>query len=391
MKSVHWLFEVLFALLPLCACGYYLLCLWGARQFLRRPVNADFSFAPPISILKPLKGMDPEIYASLRSHCLQEYPDYEIIFGVNDENDPAIVWVEQLQREFPEHAVRLVLCPEILGGNIKVSNLVQMAQHARYEHWLVNDSDIRVEPDYLRRVVAPLRSSTVGLVTCLYRGVDGGTLGSHLEVLGISTDFCGGALAAVQMEGGVHFGLGSTLVFRRASLQSVGGFAVLVDYLADDYQLALRLSQQGLEVYLSEVVVETFLPAYSWRGFWDHQVRWVRNVRDLREWGYLGAGITFGVPWALTGLGVAGGAWWAWSILGLTLALRILMAWVVGTRVVKDRQALRYFWLIPLRDLVGLVVWLAGFAGSTVVWRGNRFRLAQGKLKIVGSASGWSK
>jgi ceramide glucosyltransferase len=193
------------------------------------------------------------------------------------------------------------------------------------------------------------------------------------------------------MEGGAHFGLGSTLVFRRASLQAVGGFAVLVDYLADDYQLALRLSQQGLEVYLSEVVVETFLPAYSWRGFWDHQVRWVRNVRDLRGWGYLGAGVTFGLPWALTGLGVAGGAWWAWSILGLTLALRILMAWVVGTRVAKDRQALRYFWLIPLRDLVGLVVWLAGFAGSTVVWRGNRFRLEQGKLKIVGSASGWSK
>jgi len=383
MKSAFWLIEALFILLPLCACGYYLLCLWGARQFLRRPVNSDFSFTPPISILKPLKGMDPEIYASLRSHCLQEYPEYEIIFGVSDANDPAIAWVELLQREFPEHSIQLVVCPEILGGNIKVSNLGQMAPLARYGHWLVNDSDIRVEADYLRRVIAPLRDAKVGLVTCLYRGVDGGTLGSHLEVLGISTDFCGGALAAVQMEGGVHFGLGSTLVFRRADLQSVGGFAALVDYLADDYQLAQRLSQNGLEVYLSEVVVETFLPPYSWREFFDHQLRWVRNVRDLRGLGYLGAGITFGVPWALIGLAVAEGAWRAWSVFGLTLAMRVLMAWIVGTRVLKDREALRHFWLIPLRDCVALLVWLGGFVGSTVVWRGNRFRLSQGKLKPV--------
>jgi ceramide glucosyltransferase len=383
MKSAVWFVKAIFALLPLCACAYYLLCLWGARQFLRRPVNSDFTFTPPISILKPLKGMDPEIYASLRSHCLQGYPKYEIIFGVNEANDASVVWVQQLQREFPEHAIQLIVCPEILGGNIKVSNLVQMAQHAHYEHWLVNDSDIRVESDYLHRVIAPLRSNAVGLVTCLYRGVDGGTLTSHLEVLGISTDFCGGALAAVQIEGGVHFGLGSTLAFRRADLESVGGFAALVDYLADDYQLAQRLSQKGLEVYLSEVVVETFLPAYSWRGFWDHQLRWVRNVRDLRGWGYLGAGVTFGLAWAVVGLGVAAGAWWAWSIFALTLALRTLMAWVVGTRIAKDRHALRYFWLIPLRDFVGLVVWLAGFVGSTVVWRGNRFRLEQGKLKIV--------
>lgn len=380
---VVWLFEAFFALLSLCACGYYLLCMWGARQFLRRPVPADAGFTPPISILKPLKGMDPEIYASLRSHCLQEYPEYEIVFGVNEANDPAAVCVEQLQREFPNHAIRLVVCPEILGGNIKISNLVQMARHVRHEHWLVNDSDIRVEPKYLRLVVAPLREANVGLVTCLYRGIDGGTLGSKLEVLGISTDFCGGALAAIQMEG-THFGLGSTLAFRRLDLESVGGFAALTDYLADDYQLAQRLSKKGLEVHLSEVVVETFLPAYSWIGFWDHQLRWVRNVRDLRGWSYFGAGVTFGLPWAALEVITARGATPAWILLGATLTLRLLMAWVVGVRVAKDRQVLRLFWLIPLRDFVGLLVWFAGFAGSTIVWRGSHFRLSQGKLtKIV--------
>lgn len=383
MKSVFWFFEAFLILLPLCGCGYCVLCLWGARQFLRRPALATNNFSPSVSILKPLKGMDPEIYASLRSHCVQEYPEYEIIFGVSDAKDPAVVSVEQLRREFPQHSIQLVVCAEMLGGNVKVSNLVQMLPHARYEHLLVNDSDIRVEPDYLRRVVAPLRDNNVGLVTCLYRGVDGGTLGSRLETLGISTDFCSGALAAIQMEGGPHFGFGSTLVFRRDDLKSIGGFEVLVDYLADDYQLAQRLSQKGLDVYLSDVVVETFLPPYSWRGFFDHQLRWVRNVRDLRGWSYLGAGVTFGVPWALFGVVVARGAWWAWGVLGITLALRMLMAWVVGVRVAKDSQVPRLLWLIPLRDLVGLVVWVAGFFGSTVVWRGNRFQLSHGKLAKI--------
>lgn len=373
------LVQIALLLLPGFGCGYYLLCLWSARQFLRRKLPEP-GFAPPISILKPLKGMDPAIYTSLRSHCVQEYPEYEIIFGVNDASDPAVIRVRELQRELPGLAIQLVVCPEMLGGNAKVSNLVQMLPHARYEHLLVNDSDIRVEADYLRRVIAPLRDSKVGLVTCLYRGVEGGTLPSKLEALGISTDFCGGALAAVQLDGGLDFGLGSTLAFRRSDLQSVGGFEVLVDYLADDYQLAQRLTRKGLAGYLSDVVVETFLPPYSWQSFFQHQVRWSRNVRDLRGWSYLGTGVTFGVPWAVLGLVASRGALWAWSLLALTLGLRMWMAWVVGAGVAKDSQVGRLFWLIPLRDFVGVLVWATGFLGSTVVWRGERFHLRNGKL-----------
>ncbi len=379
-----WAVEAGFVVLPLLGCAYCGLCVWGAREFLRRDASFDFSFQPPISLLKPLKGMDPEIYSSLRSHCVQEYPEYEIIFGVSDAADPAIVSVEQLQREFPLHPIRLVVCVEILGGNVKVSNLAQMLPHARYEHLLVNDSDIRVQPDYLQRVVAPLRDAKVGLVTCLYRGIAGDSLPSRMEALGVSTDFCGGALAAMQMEGGARFGMGSTLVFRQTDLQASGGFEGLVDYLADDYYLAQGFLQQGLSVFVPDVVVETFLPAYSWRGFFEHQLRWVRNVRDLRGWSYAGAGITFGVPWALLGLVVARGAWWAWGVLAVTLMFRFWMAFFVGLRVAKDEQVWRDFWLIPLRDLVGLVVWVSGFFGSTVVWRGSRFRLRKGKLMRVG-------
>jgi len=217
---------------------YYLVCIWSAGKFLRerkaeegaRPPSA----LPPISILKPLKGTDPEIYESFRSHCLLDYPEYEIIFGVSDANDPAVESVKALQREFPNRRIQLVVSEKILGANVKVSNLAQMLTEARYGLLIVNDSDIRVEPDYLHSVTAALSDPQVGMVTCLYRGVAGPTLGSRIEALGISTDFCPSVLAARQLEGGIQFGLGSTLAFRRAELEKIGGFISFVDYLADD-------------------------------------------------------------------------------------------------------------------------------------------------------------
>ena len=238
------------------------------------------------------------MYESFRSHCLQDYPEYEIIFGVSDPADPAIELVERLKQEFPQRAIRLVICSRNLGTNTKVSNLAQMLTQAKYENILVNDSDIRVEPDYLRRVIAPLADNEIGLVTCLYRGIASPTLGSRLESIGISTDFAAGVLTARQLEGGIRFGLGSTLAFRRRDLEAIGGFEAFVDYLADDYEIGKRIAQRGLKVKLSEVVVETFLPAYTLRQFLDHQLRWGRAVRDSRRGGYLGLVLTFGLPWA---------------------------------------------------------------------------------------------
>ncbi len=282
---------------------YYFLCLWSASVFLRerdRPRNArPAQNLPPVSILKPLKGIDPEIYQSFRSHCLQDYPEYEIIFGVSDPNDPAIASVKALQQEFPQHKIQFLVCPQILGANVKVSNLVQMLPVARYEHLIVNDSDIRVEADYLQRVVAPLSDPQLGLVTCLYRGVAAQTLGSRLESLGISTDFSAGVLAARQLEGGIRFGLGSTLAFRRSDLERIGGFRPIVDHLADDYELGARLAALGLTVELSDVVVETLLPPYRVADFIAHQLRWARGVRDARAAGYFGLIFTFGILWAL--------------------------------------------------------------------------------------------
>jgi ceramide glucosyltransferase len=367
--------------------AYYIVCLWGGVMFLRqreasegaRPTHA----LPPISILKPLKGTDPEIYECFRSHCQQDYPEYEIIFGVNDPNDPAIDSVKELQAEFPDRRIELVVSPAILGANVKVSNLAQMLPEARYGHLIVNDSDIRVAPDYLRRVIAPLADSRVGMVTCLYRGVPGATLGSQLDSLGISTDFCPSVLAAQQVEGGIRFGLGSTLAFRRSELERMGGFASFLDYLADDYELGKRIADSGFTVKLSDVVVETYLPAYNLRGFLAHQLRWARGVRDARAGGYAGLAFTFGFVWALLAVAASGAALWSVIALALVLLLRFAVALVVGKSILQDRQIVKNAWLIPLRDLTAVVIWIISLGGHTVTWRGDRFRLKRGKLTRI--------
>jgi len=266
---------------------------------------------------------------------------------------------------------------------VKVSNLAQMLAEARCDCLIVNDSDIRVEPDYLRSVTAPLTDSRTGMVTCLYRGVAGPTLGSRLEALGISTDFCPSVLAARQLEGGIRFGLGSTLAFRRAELAKIGGFASFADYLADDYELGKRIAGLGLSVKLSDVVVETYLPSYRMDEFFAHQLRWARGVRDARASGYLGLVFTFGLLWALLALTASGGALWAWVGLAVTLFLRFAVAMIVGRNVLKDRQTLKDGWLIPLRDLIAVAVWIVSLGGHTVTWRGDRFRLKDGKLSRI--------
>jgi ceramide glucosyltransferase len=260
-----------------------------------------------------------------------------------------------LQREFPNRAIQLVIAPKILGPNVKVSNLEQMVSAARYEFLLVNDSDIQVAPDYLRRVIAPLNDENVGVVTCLYRGVAASTLGSRLESLGISTDFCPGVLVARKLEGGLRFGLGSTLAFRRGDLDYIGGFKSIVDFLADDYELGRRIAALGRKVILSDVVVETHLPAYDLRGFFSHQLRWARGVRDARAGGYFGLVTTYGLMWALLVLIAAHAAPWSWGALG-TMLLRVAVALVVGKSVLHDRQTLKNLWLLPLRDLFAVAI-----------------------------------
>jgi ceramide glucosyltransferase len=300
--------------------------------------------------------------------------------------------VEQLKQEFPAHSIRLIGCPESLGANGKVSNLVQLAMHARHDYLLINDSDITVSPRYLERVMAGfvfLRKASdigkpsreVGLVTALYRGRAHSTLPSRLEALGIATDFQAGVLLSRMIEGGLHYGLGSTLAISRAALDKIGGLAPLVDYLADDYELGARVSEAGYRVALSAEVVETAVPAYNWRGFIDHQLRWARTVRDARPWGYAGLIFTHGLAWALLNVIASGLSLLSLWLLALSFFLRLSLAMTVGAQVLADHQVLPNLWLLPFRDLVAMGIWASGFAGNTIVWRGERFVLKNGKLQ----------
>ena len=363
---------------------YYFACLWTASAFLQRrrksqPADSQRNFRPPISVLKSLKGTDPEMYESFRSHCLQDYHDYELIFGVSDPADPAVASVEWLRRDFPDRKIKLIVCPEILGPNVKVSNLEQMANAAQCEYLLVNDSDIRVDENYLEKTIAPLADQFIGLTTCLYRGVAEPTLGSKLEALGIA-DFCSSVLVAEQIERGLHFGLGSTLAFRKRDLDRIGGFKSIVGFLADDYELGRRIADLGLRVVLSDVVVETHLPAYDLHAFISHQMRWARGVRDSRRSGYIGLITTFGIAWAVLTVIVAGGAPWAWFVLAAMLLLRTSVGFTVCRSVLQDEEAVERLWLLPIRDLIAFGIWVMSFAGHTVTWRGDRFRLKNGRL-----------
>jgi ceramide glucosyltransferase len=282
-------------------------------------------------------------------------------------DDPAVPEIRRLQQEFPRIDIRLIES-RAAAPNGKVGCLIDLAREARYPVMLVNDSDIYVTPDYLRTVASPLSDSRIGLVTCLYRAT-ADSFPARMEALGIATDFAPSTLVA-PFTGIKEFGLGSTLCFRTDDLKRIGGFESIADYLADDYQLGKRISQAGYRVYLSKLPVETHLGAGSWRKVWDHQVRWARTIRVCRIDGYLGLPVTMATVMACT----AAFAGWFWTASGL-LGLRLTTGLLAGIGVLRDPLTVRLWWLMPVRDLFGAAVWVAGLFGDTVIWRGKRLKL----------------
>ncbi len=348
------------------AAVYQLLALAAA---LRQAAAVGQASQPvtPVSILKPLHGLDPDFYETVRSHALLEYPEFEILFGVSDPLDPAIGEVERLRAEFPAVAIRLIRS-ESATPNRKVGVLADLAAAARYPILVVNDSDIRVEPDYLARVVAPLEDPAVGMVTCLYRA-RASSLPGRFEALGIATDFAPSVLVA-PLVGVSGFALGSTMAFRAEDLARIGGFASVADYIADDHHLGRRIAELGRRVVISTCVVETRVPDTRWGEMWRHQVRWARTIRLSRGGGYLGLPLANATLWAA--VLATGGLWQAALAL---FALRVAAGLATAACVLRDRQSLACAYLIPLRDLAGLAVWAAGLFGSTVVWRDQVLRL----------------
>ena len=355
------------AIPAIAAAVYYCLVIVAAARWRPARVTGPAHSLPPLSILKPVHGRDPRFYEAILSHAAQDYPEFEILFGVNTPDDPALQDIVRLQGEFPALRIEIAIVPT-LAPNAKVGVLEELARRARYSVLLVNDSDIAVEPGYLRAVTAPLDHPGVGLVTCLYRaGAE--SWASRFEALGIATEFAPSVLVA-RLLGVAEFALGSTMVFRAETLRRIGGFAAIANFLADDYQLGRRISQLGLRIEFASVVVETDLGAASWTQVWRHQLRWSRTIRVSRSSGYYGYVVTHATLWGLVALAAH-----QWQAGVLALGVRVVAGVWVGAGILGDRKVRRDFWLIPLRDLFGFAVWAAGIFGDTVQWRDRQLKL----------------
>ena len=368
-------------LLCLSTILFYSYAIYAAMIFLQNQV-VDYEFKPPITILKPICGIDRDSYKNLSSFCTQDYPTYQVIFAALENADPAIEIVQKIINYFPDLDIELIIggtdasIPITIGANRKISNLLNAVAKSKYDILLIADSDIRVEKDYLQRVVQPLKEENVGVVTCLYRSLAENWV-TIFEAIGTATEFNAGVLVSKQLEG-VKFALGSTIVIRKKVLELIGGFTAISDYLADDFQLGYLSTQVGYKVVLSDYVVEHILATTTLADSLKRLIRWARGIRFSRPWGYLGLIFTYGTATSLLLLIVTGGSFLGWLVLAITWVTRLIAAWVIGVNILKDTQAKKFIWLVPIRDLISFGIWCYSFFGNQVEWRGKRLKLTKG-------------
>jgi ceramide glucosyltransferase len=358
---------------------YSLLQIVAALRYLAVRPPVVFS-TESISILKPLAGLDLDLESNLRTFFQQDYPAFEILFAVRNEADPAAEVVARLQREHPNVSSRLLLTGEPPYPNAKVFSLDRMLDAASNDLVVMSDSDIRVTPDFLRTVAAEFQDAHLGVATCPYRAVPGASFWSRLEATGMNTDFWGSALVARMLEG-MHFAVGPTIVARRNVLQSIGGFARLKDYLAEDFVLGKFAAEAGHGVILSSYVVEHHIGSATLQENVSHRLRWSRSTRRSRPAGYVGQLFTMPLPLALL-VFAALPAWW--PVLPVAVIVRAVAAYIVSARVLRARIT----WvLLPIEDLLGFCFWIAGFFGNTISWRGRRYKLfSDGRFELVSSS-----
>ncbi|MGD0425767.1 MAG: bacteriohopanetetrol glucosamine biosynthesis glycosyltransferase HpnI [Candidatus Acidiferrales bacterium] len=367
--------------LALASFAYYVVAIVAALRFFGRRDAAALpsDFTPPVSILKPIYGLDREAYQNYASFCTQDYPDYEILFCVSDDQDPAIPVIEQLARDFPQRRIHLLIGSDPLGVSDKVNKLCRMAREARHDILAVSDSDVRVTPEYLRAIAAPFRDPAVGAVTCLYRGLTDGSLAANLEAIGNSTDFTAGVLVA-WLFAPVNFTLGATMATTKERLAEIGGFESLVDHFSDDYELGNRIAARGHRVELSTFPVSIVYPHQKLADAFRHQLRWNVSIRFSRPAGHFGLIFTQALPLALLAAIFAPSAAWAISLLLGYLLLRGISAWVVGVYGMRDAGVRKHLELLPLRDAFAFIVWVASFFPQRIHWRGREFYVRDKRL-----------
>ncbi len=386
LTALRWVILIA-ALVPF---AYYLAAIYSARHFFVERRKRSFparDFTPPASILKPVRGLDREAYESFASFSRQDYPEYEILFAVSDADDPAIPVIQKLIHDFPERSLRLLIGAENLGASSKVCKLCRLAREARHSLLVISDSDIRVDPGYLRDVAAPFSDPRVGAVTALYRGLVAPNFVAALDCVGVSAEFCAGVLVARQLEG-VKFTLGATMATTRERLAEIGGFEALVDHHSDDFELGNRIAARGYRVELASEPVWMVFPDETFGEYLGHELRWAIGVRHIRPKGHLGLIFAQGLPWSLAAAAVAPSAAVAAGYLCTYVVLRFLMAWTVGVWGLRDPVLRGRLWLVPLRDALAFPIWLASFASNRIRWRGLEFTLDKGRLVPVAPRSG---
>jgi ceramide glucosyltransferase len=364
---------------------YYVLAIfstwWYFRQARRRPTPKQFT--PPVSCLKPIRGLDEDAYENFASFCRQDYPEYEILFCV-DENDAAVPMLRRLMQEYPDSKIRLVFGPDHAAINDKVARLDRLSKEARYDVWVLTDGDVRVKPDYLRTVVAPLQNGKTGGAICFYSASHERTFAEKLQEIGMMCDFFPNILVAWLLDG-VKFGFGQTIVTTRARVQGFGGFRAIENRPADDLLTCRLVAEQGYKIELLPYVVETTPDFRSMRDLLVKRTRWMTVMRHMRPWGHLGLFFTFGLVWALFALAAAPSVATASLYLGGYLFFRMLMTWLVGVYGLKQPGLWPKMLLIPVWDAAAFVIWLSSFTRRTIRWRGVDYILQNGMLKSVGS------
>jgi ceramide glucosyltransferase len=374
----------------LASLAFYLFSGWAAWRFFKnsrsRVAENVADFTPPLSILKPLRGLDRGAYENFASFCRQQYPQYEILFAASDEADPAVPLVRGLLRDFPDIPIRLLIDPERKGTNDKVGKLCLLVQEARYPLLVITDSDVRVAPDYLRKVAAIFQDPQVGAVTALYRALEAPSFGAVMDTMG-SLSFSGSALVARAVEG-IKFTMGSTIALTRERLAEIGGFAPLLDMHSDDYELGRRIAQKGYRVELAPDPVDMEFPSESLGDYLRHELRWLVGLRHIRPGGHFGLLMTQGIAWAAAAAILAP----SWKV-GLAwlfayLIIRLVSGYVIGAGGLRDPVVRRQIWLLPLHDIFWFFLWLASFAVNRIEWRGLVFTLEKGRMIPVATRPG---
>jgi ceramide glucosyltransferase len=364
---------------------YYVLAIYSASRFFRgarRDHRNDPQFTPPVSLLKPVRGLDPGAYENFASFCRQDYPDYELLFCLGTPADPALPIIEKLKLDFPERRIRVLFGSARVASNDKVAKLARLANEADHEYLVISDSDVRVSPDYLRSIVAPLADPKIGAVTCFYvpateHGEE--TFASTLQTIGMFSDFYAGVLVARQLDG-VKFAIGKTIATTRTRLSEFGGYQALENRPADDLLVGRLIAKRGHQIEFLPYTVETVSSFQSMRELIQKRLRWLVVMRHMRPWGHLGLLLTLGLPWSLLAIAIDPSIGIALSYLGAYFALRLAMTWIIAVRGLERPASWKNMFLIPVWDAVAWFIWVASFLRNSIRWRGGEYYIRDGML-----------